>query len=323
VSGLPAVRPELLFLVNLGLDLALLWFAARVARVRAPAWRVWLAALLGAVLAVLPVVLPAVSPFGSWLLSGAAVAAGSLLLVLVLVWPGTWSQFAAVLGFFWMGLILAGGLLLLLAERYPALLTAPPAALVAGGVGVTLAGAQLLWQAHRERAEVDDILWEIAVRVGDRRLVVDGLLDSGNLLRTPVGRWPVVVVEGERLRGVLPPAVLEAARAGPEGLDGLPADWQSRCQLVPYAAVGRSSGWLLVVRPDGLSIRPRGRGEWSAVEGRIGLAAGPLDPEGRYAALLPGAMAAAARRAQGRPPGLPAETQSGERGEERPDVHIR
>ncbi|MFB5084523.1 sigma-E processing peptidase SpoIIGA [Symbiobacterium thermophilum] len=335
MSGLPAVRPDVFFLVNFGLDLALLWFAARAARVRYRAWRLWVAALLGAALAVLPVLLPDVpaaapaspsagpAPKAGWLFSGAALLAGSAALAWLLVWPGPWAQFAAVLGFFWTGLILSGGLLFLLAERYPALFAAPPAALVAGGAGVALAGAQLLWQAYRERAEVDDGLYELEVRVDGRREVVEGLVDSGNLLRTPVGRMPVAVVEGGRLRSLLPPAVLEAASSGPMGLDGLPAEWQSRCQLVPFAAVGRSDGWLLVIRPDGLSVRPRGRGDWVQVEGRVGLAAGPLDPEGRYAALLPAAMVAAARRAHGRARGRPVEAQSGERGEGRPDVHVR
>lgn len=325
VPGLPAVRrPELLFIINLALDLALLWFAARVARVRYRVWRLWTAALLGSIMAVVPVLVPAAPGVGwGWLLSAAGLVAGSALLVLLLIWPGTWSQFLAVFGFFWAGLILAGGLLLLLAERYPAVFASPPAALVAGGVGVALGGVQLLWQAHRERAEVDDGLYELEVRVGERRAVLEALLDSGNLLRTPISRQPVAVVDRERLRGCLPQAVLDAAAAGPEGLDGLPADWQSRCQLVPYAVVGRGDALLLVIRPDGLSARPRGRGDWVALEGRLGLAAGPLDPEGRYAALLPAAMAAAVRRAQGRSRGSPVETQTGERGEERPDVQVR
>lgn len=313
VPGLPAVRQVLLFMViNLALDLALLWFAARVARVRYRTWRLWVAALLGSVLALVPMTaarpMPAAwpvlaeapaltpGPAGSWLLSGAAVVAGSALLVLLLIWPGTWPQFAAVFGFFWTGLIAAGGLLFLLQERYPALFTAPPAALVAGGVGVALGGVHLLWQAHRERAEVDDMLYEVEVRVGERRAVLEGLLDSGNLLRTPVSRLPVAVVDCERLRDCLPQAVVEAARVGPQALDRLPAAWQGRCQLVPYAAVGRGDGLLLVVRPDGLSVRPSRRGDWVAVEGQIGLAVGPLDPEGRYAALLPAAMAAEAQQ---------------------------
>lgn len=338
LPSLPAVRLDIFFLVNLGIDLALLWFAARAARVRYRAWRLWVAALLGSALAVLPGV-PA--PGGGWLLSGAVLLTGSILLVLLLVWPGTWSQFLAVFGFFWTGLIAAGGLLLLLAERYPVLFTSPPAALVAGGVGLALAGVHLLWQAHRERAEVDDALYEIEVRVGEQRAVLEGLLDSGNLLRTPITRQPVAVVDSERLRGCLPAAVAEAAKAGPQGLDRLPAEWQSRCHLVPYAAVGRGDGLLLVVRPDGLAVRPSGRGDWVPVQGYIGLAAGPLDPEGRYAALLPAAMAAEARGAQGprggrgawdaggasgargRSRGSPVEAQSGERGEGRPDVHVR
>ncbi|WP_374712330.1 sigma-E processing peptidase SpoIIGA [Symbiobacterium terraclitae] len=313
-----AVGQVLLFVINLAFDLALLWFAARVARVRPRTWRLWAAALLGAALAVLPVVLPTAWPGGGgdWLVSGAAVVSVSALLVLLVVWPGTWSQFAAVFAFFWTGLALAGGLLRLLEERRPDLFVSPPAILVATGVGVAVGGVQLLWQVHRERAEVDDALYELAVFFDDRRATLVGLLDSGNHLRTPVSGLPVVIVAADRMRAHLPPEVVRAAGGGLDVLDGLPPEWQVRCQLVPYAAVGRADGMLLVVRPDGLAVRPLGRGEWVPVRGHIGLAAHPLDPEGRYAALLPGEIAAAARRNQRR-------SRTGEKEEEWPDAHVR
>ncbi|MEW8978674.1 MAG: sigma-E processing peptidase SpoIIGA [Symbiobacterium sp.] len=312
-------RWDLVFLINLVLDLALLGFAARVARVRFRVWRLWVAALLGASLAVAgPAALSAAAGGGGgWVVPVAALMAASGLMVLLLVWPGPWGRFAAVFGFFWVGLAAAGGLLYLLAERYPALFDSPPAILVATGVGVALGGVHLVWQAQRERAEVDDGLFELEVRLGGARSVVVALLDSGNHLRTPVGRAPVAVVEGERLRSCLPEEVLRAAGGGLDALDGLPPQWQTRCQLVPYAAVGQTGRLLLVVRPDGLAVRPRGRGDWARVEGQIGLTTGPLDPEGRYAALLPGEMVAEARHAFSR-----RLNHTGERGEERPDAQV-
>jgi len=330
VRELTTVQPVLLFVINLAIDLALLWFAARVARVRPRTWRLWAAALLGAVLPVVPVVLPT-TLWGDWLISGAVVVAASAVLVFLVVWPGTWSQFAAVLGFFWTGLALAGGLLEFLAERRPDLFVTPSVALVATGVGVAIGGVQLVWQAHRERAEVDDGLYEVEVCLGDQRVTLVGLLDSGNHLRTPVSRLPVVIVPADRLRVHLPPAVISAACGDLEALDALPPAWQARCQPVPYAAVGRADGMLLVVRPDGLAVRPMGRGAWVPVRGHIGLTAHPLDPEGRYAALLPGEIAAAARRSQGgsrtgeatADPEAHGRSRTGERGEERPDAQVR
>lgn len=280
------IRPGVLFAINFVLDLLVLCSASRVARVRASWWRLSVASLVGAGLAVVP----KLAPWGSWLTSGPAVLLISVALVLLVVYPSTWAQFATLWGGFWIGLSLAGGLVKALKERYGPNAELIPLILVGSGVGLSLAGIYLVWQAYRERREVADGLYELQVRIGAERIVLTGFVDSGNSLRTPLGRQPVAVVEAQSLGAHLPREVLEALDRGWDALEALPEGWRARCQVLPYAVVGQPASTLLVFRPDGLAMRRPGGGPWAPVQGQIGLTAQALDAERRYQALLPGQM---------------------------------
>jgi stage II sporulation protein GA (sporulation sigma-E factor processing peptidase) len=289
------IRPGVLLAINFVLDLLLLWSAAKIAWVRSSWWRLSLASLVGAGLAVLP----GLGLWGPWLTSGIGVLVLSVPLVLLVVWPSSWSQFATVWGGFWLGLALAGGLVWGLHERYGSLAASLSFILVGSGVGLSLAGLYLVWQGYRERREVTDGLYELQVQFGEQTIVLTGFVDSGNSLRTPVGRQPVAVVEIEALVSLVPSEVAAAVHEGWDALTVIPPGWRVRCQVLPYAVVGRPAAALLVVRPDGLAMRPSGGGPWVSVHGQLGLAAQPLDSGGRYQALLPGQMLSEAGRQPG------------------------
>jgi len=280
------IRPGVLFAINFALDLLLLWSAAKIAWVRPNWWRLSLASLLGAGLAVLP----GLGIWGAWLTSGIGILLLSVPLVLLVVWPSSWAKFATVWGGFWLGLSLAGGLVKALEERYGWSITSLPVILVGSGVGLSLAGLYLIWQAYRERREVADGLYELQVQIGEQTVVLTGFVDSGNSLRTPVGRQPVAVAEIGALGCLVPPEVALALDGGWDALTALPADWRGRCQVLPYTVVGQSAATLLVVKPDGLAMRPDGSGPWVPVHGHLGLTRQTLDAGSRYQALLPGQM---------------------------------
>ena len=80
------------------------------------------------------------------------------------------------------------------------------------------------------------------------------LRDTGNTLQDPLTGRPVVVVEGEKLRPLLPelPRLDRQSLAHPvellRDLEGTAGDL--RLQLLPYRAVGVECGLLLALRVD-------------------------------------------------------------------------
>ncbi|MFZ5815512.1 MAG: sigma-E processing peptidase SpoIIGA [Bacillota bacterium] len=280
--GSAAYRIEILFLVNLVINGLLFWFAGSISWARPRWWRILLSAAVGAGFALLP----AVAPWGRWFLTAPAVLILSLLLMLLVVWPCSRHQFVSAYGALWIVVGAAGGVNMLLAEQYNLAGQLLPVVLVAGGVGGGLAGLLLVWQGYRERKVVRDALCPLQIRFGEQRVELTGLVDSGNALRTPVVRRPVAIVEVEPLRQHLPPGVLEALTMGWHALEAIPAPWRSRCQLIPYSAVGSPEGALLAVVPDELRLWDGAGRRWIQVAGVIGLTLQPLDPQGHYQALL-------------------------------------
>ncbi|MBE6702059.1 MAG: hypothetical protein E7585_01420 [Ruminococcaceae bacterium] len=90
----------------------------------------------------------------------------------------------------------------------------------------------------------------LTVEWAGKRLVVEGLVDTGNLLRDPVGGKSVVLLKKERAKDFLPARLLAATERGHESaVAELPAELARRIRWVPAStAVGR--GLLLAVSPD-------------------------------------------------------------------------
>ena len=113
------------------------------------------------------------------------------------------------------------------------------------------------------------------------------LRDTGNTLQDPLTGRPVVVVEGEKLRPLLPelPRLDRQSLAHPvellRDLEGTAGDL--RLQLLPYRAVGVECGLLLALRVDQANC---GGGE--VRDCLTALSPTPLSDGGGYSALIGG-----------------------------------
>lgn len=275
-----------LFGINMLVGFLWLWFAVRLAHVKAPLWRLLLAAALGAALVVLAVALP-----GGGVLRRAPVVflicTGLLCLAL---WRSSFTRYATAAAGLLAIIISSGGVTLIISERLglPEVVGLGGAStwLVICAITLGAIGVQRLFEMSDERPP-KQAHYDLLVRLGNAEVLLPALVDSGNGLRTPLGRRVVTIVEFEPLRRLLPGEVEEAIYGGWAALETMPVAWQSRCQIIPYSAVGHLDGTLLVLSPDRLFVRPRGGRDWSEMAGSIGLVGQQLDPQGLYQALLP------------------------------------
>ena len=123
------------------------------------------------------------------------------------------------------------------------------------------------------------------VTLGERKVSLTALVDTGHTLTDPVSGQPVLVAEGERMAGLFPPgeAPGRAALADPAGaLEGLSGTALGRrLRLLPYRAVGVECGFLLAVRSDGVRV---GREDYGAI--LVALSPTPVSDGGGYSALI-------------------------------------
>ena len=92
--------------------------------------------------------------------------------------------------------------------------------------------------------------------VDGQRVALTALVDTGNTLTDPATGRPVMVVEGDKLLGVLPGGLSKAELRDPvEALKRLSQNGEGRrFRLLPYQTVGVECGILLAVRLDGVLV---------------------------------------------------------------------
>lgn len=137
--------------------------------------------------------------------------------------------------------------------------------------------------AISERRRERELYYEVELSLGKRRKRATALLDTGNHLREPVSRKPVILMDiafaGELLDEGTGRAVSEFYRTGLVGETG------ERIRLVPYHSVGKSHGLLIAVFLESLTIQM----EQKAVvlkEVCAALTEEPVSARGEYQVLL-------------------------------------
>lgn len=126
-------------------------------------------------------------------------------------------------------------------------------ALLAGVGGLITARSGRLFRRKQATVTMD-----VTVEFGERRVTVDGMVDSGNLLRDPIGGKPVLVVDSAAIAPLLSPAMATAVASGGVRVSAdLSAEEQRRIRLIPTGtATGR--GLLLALAVDRLFLTPEG-----------------------------------------------------------------
>ena len=86
------------------------------------------------------------------------------------------------------------------------------------------------------------------------------MLDTGNLLKDPITRLPVVVIECKSLKTVIPEIILNNLEKILGGdIDELTKDEEfsktiSRFRMIPFSSLGKQNGLLLGIKADKISI---------------------------------------------------------------------
>ena len=101
----------------------------------------------------------------------------------------------------------------------------------------------------------------IEIFFGDKVLKVKALLDSGNMLKDPISKLPVIIAEKEKLKAIIPENFLnyiEGALGGDIKIDcetDCTQEYLSKVRMVPFMSIGKENGMLTGIRVDKVRIR--------------------------------------------------------------------
>lgn len=295
----PVLYGDVIFLINFVMDYIILWAAARFSQLKTSMGRLLLSSGVGAFYSF--VVLFPQEQF----LSGIVFR---FLLSLIMVWIAfghlSLRKIVLGLGYFYLVAFAAGGAMLggiyffngrtnlqqmdtgflffLTEINYFWLFVAAAVTIALGRWGAAFIRKNLLHNIFR---------LPIIIRFGKHRFPVEAMVDTGNQLKDPISRKPVIIVEYEVLKKVLPEKVCavfeDHQEPDLEKLVSLLANspLAARIHLIPFTSIGRSRGMLLGLRPDEVIVVTNERP--IKLKGVImGIYQKRLSAEGSYRALL-------------------------------------
>ncbi len=285
------------FLGNLVINCAILWAAAKLARVPAAKWRIAAGAALGAFYS-----LALFIPGSIFLLSVWFKTAASVIIAAVVFAPLRPKKFLVCLGCFYLTSFALGGLtlgLIFFIHSGRVVDYNNAAAVVAEGFwpGIFL-GLAALWGAGKgivglaKKGHFDSLYkMNMIIKSSGGEVNVEAFLDTGNSLKDPLTGRPVIVVEYAAIKTLLPEGLRSCfeKEGGPdvwEILGSLSGNSEaSRYSAVPFQSLGNANGLMVGFRPDEVHIDSCGR---FVRLGPVIIAIHHkrLDPGGNYNALL-------------------------------------
>ena len=130
-----------------------------------------------------------------------------------------------------------------------------------------------------KRISREKVLLPILVEIAEKRVVINGLVDTGSTLRDPLNRRPVIVVESQSVKDILPEGFLDIVhQPNTEAFNTLTEE-KIKVSLIPFHVLD-GGGVLLGIQPDRIEINGK---ESGAV---LALSESALSDDNSYAAII-------------------------------------
>lgn len=288
---------DIIFLVNVLIDGALLWATARTRSLRFRWWRLAAAAVLGGVYVVFLFFPPL-----SFLYTLGVKVTLSLLMLLTAFGFGGLQHFARNTAAFYAVNFAAAGAILglyyirdssddVLSGLVDARVIEPLPAIVLLGLALGFWLFRKVLQTAKRKQEVEQFIAQVEVRIGDVSASCAGLIDTGNQLYDPLTKTPVMVMEAAQWGDHIPEAWLHQIRRAEvdQIIAAIGTDdafmWQDRLRLVPYRGVNRNTQFMLAIKPDRVIITS-GDKRIEAMKVLVGLDGGSLSADQAYQAII-------------------------------------
>lgn len=253
----PKVYADVSFLINFSMDFMILWATAKLSRTSVKIKRLLAVAFLGGIYGVL-YLLPQMS---FWYSMPLKVLFSAIMIILAFA-PKQWRDFKTnLISFYAVSFCMAGATIAVSCLKgssgqnldfyYWCLL---------GGIGCALFVGQYAARYLSQKIIPALLKYRVELHFGKQTCMGEGFLDTGNSLRDPITRRPVVVAEYDLVRECFPDdcrAVLDNCKDENEVFQGLSnSSWANRLRLIPYQSIGQKNGLMVGFRCDEIVVDP-------------------------------------------------------------------
>lgn len=99
-----------------------------------------------------------------------------------------------------------------------------------------------------------DMLCNIEITFNNQAININAIIDTGNFLKEPLTGNPVIIVEKEVLKNIIPADILKDLNNIITGSAYIKNKYMSKIRLIPFSALGTENGILLGIKPDNFKI---------------------------------------------------------------------
>lgn len=151
-----------------------------------------------------------------------------------------------------------------------------------------IAGAIIITTAFKNikgKISKQDMLCNIKIVVDTKKIYLRGMIDTGNFLKDPISKKPVIVVEKEALYGKIDKKLLDNLE-GFISKDNIDIDENiTRIRLIPFNSLGRENGILTGIKVDYVVINYDFQDIYTG-DVIMGIYDGKLSKTNKYTALI-------------------------------------
>ena len=132
-----------------------------------------------------------------------------------------------------------------------------------------------------------DMIYEVEIFYNGRSSNIKVILDTGNLLTEPITKTPVLIVESEKLKGVIPKDILNNIDnvLDNNSFENIDEEIKIRCSIIPFSSLGKNNGIIIGFRPDYIKIYTE-EGEEIRKKVIVGIYNNKIAKNGLYSGLI-------------------------------------
>ncbi len=162
-------------------------------------------------------------------------------------------------------------------------------AILGGIVGFTITA--ICFSYVKSKLSKKDMYCTIRIYFKEKQITTTALLDTGNMLKDPITRMPVIVVEKEKLKDILPDSILNnlnniiGGDVPKEVYEDENLEYMTKFRVIPFSSIGKSNGMLLGFKANKVIIEQEDTNK--IVQNVIvGIYDYSLSKKGQYSALI-------------------------------------
>ena len=135
------------------------------------------------------------------------------------------------------------------------------------------------------RLNKKDMFCNITLNSSNKKTKITAIIDTGNFLRDPITKIPVIVVEKDKLNELLPEIILDNVTNIINGKNVELGEYASKIRAIPFKSLGKENGLLLGIKMDEVEVDYQDT-NYQIKNVIIGIYNGTLSRNGKYSGLI-------------------------------------